>query len=66
MESMKSHTCREGDNIGLMWVSNYPRVTTYCKVCRKEMRRVALDDVPSALADLAFDMIKVIQEKKGG
>lgn len=66
MDAMKSHKCGEGDNIGLFWEKNYPVVTTYCNVCRVEMRKIWLDDLPPAMANLAFEMIEVLQDRKRG
>jgi hypothetical protein len=59
----QNHVCREGENIGMDWKSHYPHVLTFCKLCRKKLREIPLDDIPPKFEGVAGDIITYMRER---
>lgn len=61
---MKNHVCREGENLGVEWLRGYPHAVTYCVECRRDMRRIPVDDLSGDRQEVVFEILDYVRERR--
>lgn len=56
------HSCREGDEVGVEW-KGYPRVITFCKICKVRMQEIPMDDMPDRFKGVVGDIIAFMKDR---
>lgn len=59
------HSCREGDEVGMEW-KGYPRLITFCKICKARLREIPMDDIPDHFLGVVNDIITFMKNRGKG
>ncbi len=59
----KNHVCVEGEVLGID-MGGYPRAIMYCEDCRRELRRVPVDELDGSRFEHAMELIEYIRSRR--